>query len=164
MNRPMFFSQGVTLVELVISIVIISIAMIGVTSLFVTTTRSSADPMIRAQQLAIAQSYMDEIMMQDYMPGADFSDSGTCSSGSPVDSNRITYNDVDDYNGLSDSAALDQNGCAVTSLSHYSVAVTVALCSSCGTALNTASAKKIVVNVTHDNLGTLAITAYRTNY
>ncbi|MCU7834414.1 MAG: prepilin-type N-terminal cleavage/methylation domain-containing protein [gamma proteobacterium symbiont of Taylorina sp.] len=164
MNKTIFFSQGATLIELIISIVIISIAVMGVSSLFVTTTRSSADPMIRAQQLAIAQSYMDEIMMQAYTPIANFSATGSCTSGSPIDSNRIQYNDVDDYNGLSDSSALDQNGCAIASLSNYSVAVTVTLCSTCGTKLNASAAKKIVVNVSHSSQGALPMTAYRTNY
>ncbi len=154
-NAVKKYSDGVTLIELVVSIVIISIAIVGIMMLFIGTTRTSADPMIRAQALAIAQSYMDEIMMQPYV-----TDGAT--------SGRANYNEVDDYNAISAGSAIeDQFGNTIASLSAYTIAVDVSLCSAaaCGSALNSVSAKKIIVTVSNAGLGTaVPLSAYRTDY
>ena len=146
--------QGVTLIELVISIVIISIAVVGILSLFMGTSKTSADPMVRAQSLAIAQSYLEEIMMQPY-------------STDGATSGRANYNEVDDYNAITAGSSIeDQFGQAIVALSAYSAEVNVALCTAaCGSALNSVSAKKITVTISHSGLGTsLPLIAYRTDY
>ena len=56
-------SRGVTLVELMVFIVIVGIAMAGMFAAFDTITRGSADPQVRKQVLAIAESLMDEIAL-----------------------------------------------------------------------------------------------------
>ncbi|WP_198262972.1 prepilin-type N-terminal cleavage/methylation domain-containing protein [sulfur-oxidizing endosymbiont of Gigantopelta aegis] len=148
---------GVTLIELVISIVIISIAIAGVTALFIGTSTTSADPMVRAQQLAIAKSYIDEIMMQPYENLVDGATTG-----------RANYNEVDDYNAIiAGTAIADQYGNSISALSGYSVEVVVSLCtvSSCGNELDAVSAKKIIVSISHAGLNTtIPLTAYRTDY
>lgn len=148
-------SSGVTLIELIISIVIISIAITGIMMLFAGTTKTSADPMVRAQALAIAQSYMDEIIMQPW-----FNDGATIG--------RSHYNEIDDYNGItSGSAVEDQYGNPISSLAPYSVEVNVSVCStsSCGSQLSTVQAKKITVTVSHSKLGiNVPLTAYRAKY
>ncbi|MGK5061308.1 type IV pilus modification PilV family protein [Janthinobacterium sp. LB3P112] len=53
--------RGVTLIELVIFIVVVSIAVIGLLQIFARTTSSSADPQLRKQALAIAEAMLDEI-------------------------------------------------------------------------------------------------------
>ena len=146
--------QGVTLIELVISIVIISIVVAGIISVLTVTTKTSADPMVRAQALAIAQSYLEEIMMQPYATD------GTTSG-------RANYNEVDDYNAITAGSAIeDQFGNTITSLSAYDAEVNVALCTAaCGSALNNAAAKKITVTIRHSGLGiAVPLTAYRTDY
>ena len=161
--------SGVTLIELIVSIVIISIALGGILLLFVGTMKTSADPMVRAQGLAIAQSYMDEIMMQAYLPVANPVVNATCSDGDPPEkSNRATYNDVEDYHNLSDTGAHDQNGCLIDLLAGYAVSVqvisscTVALC---GAQMNAVNAKKITVTVSHPPTNfSIPISAYRTGY
>ncbi len=162
------FSYGVTLIELVISMVIISISILGVTSLFLGTTTTSADPMIRAQALAIAQSYMDEIMMQPYVPEVNTSATGSCSDGdAPEKSNRAKYNDISDYSGLNDVGAHDQQGCQIDSLEAYTVDVQINTCpnAACTASLNSNGMKKIQVTVSHAalNVGIPLIT-YRANY
>jgi MSHA pilin protein MshD len=154
MNKTLFpVSQGVTLIELIVSIVIISIAVSGIMSLYLGTSKSSADPMIRAQSLAIAQSYMDEIMMQAFV-----NPNGACPA--IPGATRSLYNDVCDYNNLSDSGAADQNGNLITALAAYHVAVAVVQNS-----LQGIDAKKITVIVTHSDIGTsVPLVAYRTNY
>ena len=53
--------RGVTLIELVIFIVVVSIAVVGLLQIFARTTSSSADPQLRKQALAIAEAMLDEI-------------------------------------------------------------------------------------------------------
>jgi len=49
------------LIELVIFIVVVSIAVVGLLQIFTRTTASSADPQLRKQALAIAEAMLDEI-------------------------------------------------------------------------------------------------------
>jgi MSHA pilin protein MshD len=57
---------GVTLVELVVFIVIISVALVGVLKVLDITNRGSADPLVRKQALSIAESLMLEIEQQPF--------------------------------------------------------------------------------------------------
>ena len=58
--------QGMTLIELIVFIVIVSVALAGVLTVLNVTTKSSADPMIRKQALAIAESILEEVMLQPF--------------------------------------------------------------------------------------------------
>jgi MSHA pilin protein MshD len=57
---------GVTLVELVIFIVIVSVALVGVLKILEITNRGSADPLIRKQALSIAESLLLEIQQHPF--------------------------------------------------------------------------------------------------
>ncbi|MGD0960699.1 MAG: prepilin-type N-terminal cleavage/methylation domain-containing protein [Methylomonas sp.] len=138
---------GVTLIELVLSILIISIAMIGMFSVVDITNRHSADPLIMHQATAIAESYMDEILQQNY--------SGT------VGGARANYNTVDNYNGLVNVGAQDQQGAAINGLSNYTVSVTV---SAPMTLTGGVLAKQITVNVAGPASTTITLTGYRASY
>lgn len=138
---------GVTLVELVLSIVIISISLVGIFSVINMTTGHSGDPIVTHQALAIAESYMDEILLQDY--------SGTAAAS------RANYNNVDNYNGLVDNGARDQAGNAIVGLSQYTVRVTV---NPPAVIVGGVSAKKIVVTVSGPGISGLSLTGYRASY
>ena len=58
--------RGFTLVELVIAMVVISIALSGVLMVMNYTTAHSADPMIQHQAVAIAEAYLEEILLKPY--------------------------------------------------------------------------------------------------
>lgn len=151
--------RGVTLIELVVSIVILSVATAGIMMVITQTTLSSADPMIREQATAIAQSYMEEILTQPLSnPG------GSEVNGPEAGEVRATYDDVWDYNGLNNNAgALDQNGAAVSGLSGYNIAVRVTN-ATLGPGAGSPAAR-IVVTVTYDGLANINIpvTSYRLN-
>ena len=68
MKKPLVPSSqsGVTLVELVVSIVVIAVGVTGVLMAIQFTTGHSADPMLQQQAVAIADSYMDEILLHSY--------------------------------------------------------------------------------------------------
>ncbi len=163
------FQRGVSLVELVVFIVIVSLSVAGILLVMNVTTRHSADPMIQEQALLIAESYMKEILMKRFY---DDDTNNVCPG--PEGGGRIAYDNVCDYNGLNDnSGARDQFGNAISGLERYNVAVTV---TNTGVTLgptvsqinNTGVIRvlRVDVTVTHDNVPDLSVplTGYRTHY
>jgi MSHA pilin protein MshD len=144
---------GTTLIELVIAIVIISIAASAILTVFTTTVGSSADPMIRHQAVAIAEAYLEEIALRSFadpeLPDGEAS--------------RDLYDDVDDYNGLVDAGARDQFGNALAGLGDYTVTVAVAASSALPSIAST-DLFLISVTITHAANIDFTISAYRANY
>lgn len=60
--------QGVTLIELIIAIVVLGIAAVGILTALGRTTLLNVDPLLRAQSLALAQSFMDEVNSKPFYP------------------------------------------------------------------------------------------------
>lgn len=58
--------RGITLIELIVFMVIVSVGLAGILSVLNLTTRHSADPMVRKQMLAIAEGLMDEVAAQPF--------------------------------------------------------------------------------------------------
>ena len=58
--------RGFTLIELTVFIVIVSVALAGVLTVLNVTAKSSADPMIRKQALAVAEAVLEEVMLQPF--------------------------------------------------------------------------------------------------
>jgi len=58
--------RGLTLIELIVFIVIVSVALAGVLTVLNVTTSRSADPMIRKQMLAVAEAMLEEVMSQPF--------------------------------------------------------------------------------------------------
>ena len=144
--------RGFTYIEVIIAIVIIGIAVAGVLSVMNLTVSRSADPMLQEQAVAIAEAYLEEIRTKA------FSDP----DGSEAGEGRATYDDVDDYNGLTDTGARDQNNQAIAGLGSYTVRVAVQ-----GENLNglgATNAKRIDVEVTHDPGIDITVSGYRANY
>jgi MSHA pilin protein MshD len=147
--------QGVTLIELIVVMVVISIALAGVMSVINFTTLHSADPMLRQQAIAIAEAYMEEITLKDYV---DPDDGTLCPT---KEGSRDRYDNVCDYNGLSDTGAADQTGVAIGGLGSYDVAVTVAAATF---GSPTVDGLKIEVTVTDSANESLTLTGYRADY
>lgn len=147
MTTPPNNQLGLTLVELILSMVIISIALMGILSVMNLTVKHSADPMVQHQAVAIAESYLEEILLQAYSGGSS--------------SQRADYDDVSDYQGLSDTGVRDQNGDSITGLSQYTITVSV---SAPMTLTDGVNAKKITVNVAGPNAISLNLVGYKTEY
>jgi len=92
------WQHGVTLIELIVFMVIVSTCVAGVLKVLEVTTRASADPLISKQALAIAESLLLEVEQQAF-----------------------TYCDPDDANAATASSAAscsnsqDKGGAALTS-------------------------------------------------
>lgn len=145
--------QGVSLIELVISIVILSIAVVGVLSALGTIAGRSADPMIREQSIAIAEAYLEEISLTQ------FAATGSCPAV-PGSGGRANFSHVCHYNGLADAIAVDQNG---NTIAGYSVIVAVNNSGNLG-GLAAAVTLRIDVNVTGPTNETFSLSGYRTDY
>lgn len=172
---------GFTLIEAVIAIVVLSIGAVSILAIILTNIRASGDPMLQEQANAIAQSYMEEVMLASFCDPNDFStdcpsdcSSAACSncSGSTVSGGgaetRASFDDICDYDGLTDSAgAVDKTGSLISGLTDYNVAVSVddgAVIN--GTSGASGRALSITVSVTHDAAPTVNVRlqSFRTNF
>jgi MSHA pilin protein MshD len=142
---------GVTLIELVISIVVVAIAASAVLGVLSRTAGHSADAMIVAQAVAIAESYLEEITLKPF----DDPD------GADGEGNRADFDDLDDYHGLVDAGARDQFGNPIAGLDGYTVSVAV-VGSGALTGVGAANAARVDVTVSHAPLVNLSLSGYRT--
>ena len=58
--------RGFSLIEVIVFIVVVSVALAGIASLFSTNVKNSAVPLIRERTISLAQSYMDEILAKQW--------------------------------------------------------------------------------------------------
>jgi MSHA pilin protein MshD len=149
MTRP--GQRGFTLIELIIFIVVISAGLAGILSVMNTVVKSSADPMVRKQTIAIAESLLEEILLKEYANPAG-GDTGTV---------RALFDDVDQYAGYNTTTGItDPLGVAVASLSNYNIAPSVTVGT---TTIGTLTVKKVTVSVTGPQ-GVIRLSGYRGNY
>ena len=146
---------GFTLVELIVSVLIISVAVMGVLMAINVTIRHSADPAITQQAIAIAESYLQEISGKDFpiLP---------CPAPS---GGRGTYTNICNYYSLASGAPTDQTGTVIPALSSYTVAVNVDRTAAVlGSLTAGTQVVRIDVSVSHSSMQTMTFSAYRTNY
>ncbi len=154
-----------TLVELVVSVVVIAIAVAGVLLVISHTTRRSADPMVRHQAVAVAQSYLEEILLEAF-EDPDGGGNVCPAVGAEAGESRGEFDDVDDYDGLSDAGARDQGDNPVAGLGGYTVDVTVT-CAALGTgpdAVPASDAKRVEVRVRNPPEIDLRLSGYRARF
>ena len=146
-----------TLIEIIVTIIVIGISATALLSVFGSMIRGSADPVIQQQATTIAEAYMEEIMLRAF-EDPQIAESGAAEAGET----RPNYDDVQDYNSLGTNQVRDQNNNPVAALSAYGVTVVVA-----GDALNTvpaAAAMRVDVTVTHPAIADILLSGYRTRY
>jgi len=147
--RHQLKQSGASLVELILTIVIISVALTGILSLVNQTVSHSADPMVQRQAIAIAESYLEEIML---LPVTAITDTSVVGS-------RSTFDNIADYHGLSDAGATDQNSKLIPGLLHYTIEVTVS-----DQIHASVSMKAVTVSVSPLGTDTISLTGYRADY
>jgi MSHA pilin protein MshD len=59
-------SSGFTLIEMIITIVVISVGLAGVLLTFQTVVKSSADPLVTKQMISIAEAQMESVMLEEF--------------------------------------------------------------------------------------------------
>ena len=144
--------QGATLIELVVSIVVVAVAVTSVLGLLTSNVGRSADAMVLEQAVSLAEAYLEEIALKPYADP----------DGADGESSRAAFDDVDDYHGLVDVGARDQFGNAIAALGAYTVAVSVTP-SAALPSVPPADAARIEVTVAHPAAAVdISLTAYKT--
>lgn len=170
---------GVTLVELVISIIILSIAMVALMNAFSVNMQNSADPLWRNKTLKLAQLYLDEILAKNY-------DHNTPVGGMPVivapscvlgpdtvagtAETRENFNDVDDYHGINNEVPVSIISPLDISYNNYRVSVDVMCVGDDVGAVDkdnapdSNQAKKIIVTITPPGQAAIPFSVYKANF
>lgn len=180
--------RGVSLIELIMFIVIVSVALAGILLVMNTTTRGSADPLVHKQALAIAESLLEEVELMPFTicdpddPNAATGVGCTVlesTMGPEAGETRYSppaFDNVNDYNGCQLNAgvanACDSTGSGgirdvtntviSTALNGYSATVTVAGQSVGGIAA--AESLLITVSVTGPDGLPVVVEGVRTRY
>ena len=159
--------KGVTLIEMVITIVILGIALSALISSLSSGISQSATPLWESRSLELTQAYLDEILAMKFdgtQPLGGGVVSGVCAISTDGQS-RANFDDVDDYDGLNDSPPqLIESSLDMSTYSDFSVLVSVS-CS--GTELNLsddAFAKRIVVTVNVPGGQSRSVAVYKGNF
>lgn len=98
--------RGVSLIELIVFMVVVSIAFAALISVYVQSARNNVDPIIQVRLLEAAQSKLDEVMALKYDEETPTGGVPACGmSGSPActDIPDGNMNDVDDFDGFDDA-------------------------------------------------------------
>lgn len=143
-NRRTLLQRGFTLIEVIIFIVVVGAGLAGILAVSTNAVKGSADPMVRKQAMALADSILEEILQKEFADP----------DGVGGETTRATMDDVADYNGATKTLFTDWPA----SLGSYDVAITVTAMTLGGVA-----AQRVVVTVTGGN-NTIAMTGYRTQY
>ncbi|MFO7530450.1 MAG: type II secretion system protein [Marinobacter sp.] len=165
----MKWQLGVTLVELIITIIVLGVAIAGVVGAFSVISGRSADPLNQTRAITLSQLYMDEILTRYYdestpvgggkVPSGDVD----CTTAGPDGETRPTYDDADDYDGLSDSPPKDGEGNDLSGYGGFAVTVAVA-CAGSEVGVAEQEAKRIDITITDPSGQDWLFTAYRANF
>jgi len=151
-----------TLVELVMFIVIVSVGLAGTLLVMDRVTRSNADPVVRKQAIAVAEAMLEEVLLKDF--AGDCPDGLTCAANTPSD--RPNYATVDHYNGWNQTGvqSLTAPTTNIVGLGTYTVQVAVAATALGDIPAGSGDAKRITVTVTPTQGEPVTIDGYRSRY
>jgi len=176
-------ARGLTLVELIVSITVIAAGVAGILVVLNVAVRSSADPLIQKQALAVAESLLEEIQLMPFTYcDPDDANAGTATGtagcatavegiGAEAGEARnptgpeTPFDNVNDYQGFSMAGVVDIAGAAISGLAAYSASVTVAQQALNGPpAVPAAESLLITVTVTGPGSTSVQLSGYRTRH
>ena len=145
--------SGFSLIELIICIVILSIALTGVMSAITYANLYSGDPLRRQQAVTLAQAKMEEILVRN------FYDSDVPNVSCPPNDGFL--DNICDFNGYTETPAAPLDG--------YTMTVSVVDTDNLGTGAtqilgSNNDVLRVDVTVTYDAGETVTLSAYRTSY
>ncbi|TXR54225.1 prepilin-type N-terminal cleavage/methylation domain-containing protein [Reinekea thalattae] len=172
---------GLTLIELIIAIVIISIAAVAISATLGRQVLFNVDPMLQSQAQLLARSYLQEVSskaffdpsndprLQSGLTQAEVSAALLDQSQSASSNNRSTWDNLYEYHDYSDNIR-DINGNLITELAAYQVAIDIDV--SAGLTLDTlsnsstcpATIARIDISVTDPSNQVTRLSGYRTAY
>jgi MSHA pilin protein MshD len=178
-----------SLIEVVVFIIVLGIAFAGLTILYNQVSKTSVDPMIRKQALALASSLLEEVELQAYTV-CDPDDSSVYTATTPPPAGCATFegigveggetrygnprfDNVSDYDNFRmgrlqpDPDIKTADGTLIGALADYSVVVSVAqiAANELGASIPDTEGLRIRVTATHVPTGTsVTLQGYRVRY
>lgn len=178
MNQPVV-ERGFSIIEVIVTIVIISIALTAAIASWGNIAKHSSDVMWQTRVSYLGQAYLEEILSRRYDETTPVGGSPICnpctaevSFGPEGSETRETYDDVDDYHGLNENAvglfnAVVTSG-GISSYRNYQVSVEVSYVGSSYFSVSDNSlVKQVIVTVTppgNTGQGAVKFSALRGNY
>ncbi|MFL6709161.1 MAG: type II secretion system protein [Massilia sp.] len=178
--------RGVTLVELVLFIVVVSVAVAGILQVLQSSTAASADPLRRKQALMIAEALLEEVQLAQYTfcdPASPDASTATSTAACTIperfgqeSAGSRPYDNVNDYAAAANTpiaafnaggVLADANGVPMA-VNGYSASLTLIpeslgdIASNAG-AVDVGEVLRISVTVSYDNQK-LVLDGYRTRY
>lgn len=157
--------RGLTLIELIMFIVIVSVGLAGILLVINTVVKSSADPVVRKQSIAMADAVLEEVLLKAYQNpatgGYDTTIPANCATP-----DRSLIDDVSDY------TCFDGSTTAKKILGSQMIASATgplpdtfwAKVEVTAVTVSGASMKKVTVTVTDPSNAVYALSGYRGNY
>ena len=175
-------ARGFTLVELVLFIAIVGIAVAGVLGAYAHAARDSADPVVKKQALAIAESLLEEIQQMPFTfcdpddpQAATAASAAACATAEAIGpeagetrySAATPFDNVNDYHGYNTATEVppgvkDITGNPIAGIGLYNAAVSVAPAALPG--VPAGGSLLITVNVTAPGNVSVTVDGYRTRY
>lgn len=153
--------HGFSLIEVIVFIMVVSVALVGVLSVMNLTTQRSADPLVRKQAIAVAESMLEEVSLHDFAkPTGGF-------PGPYTQANRESFDSIGDYNNFTTAGVFPiDSPTAISGLTGYTVLVTVTptILGPATSQIAAASSSLITVSVTGPDAVTVNVSGYRTAY
>ncbi|MGV8992248.1 MAG: type IV pilus modification PilV family protein [Thiobacillus sp.] len=181
--------RGLSMIELLVFIVIVGIAVTGMLSVYSSVTKTSANPMLQKQALAVAESLLDEVLSKPYTycdpddAQADTAISATigptgCATtteagiGSEALENRYStttpFDNVNDYDGYfmdsSTAGIRDLSDTAIQGLGAYRALIGVGNSPAIFNGVPANETLIVTVTVTGPDNRPVTLTGYRTRY
>jgi MSHA pilin protein MshD len=149
---------GFTLPELLLLIVVFAIGLAGILVVFNTVVAGSADPMVRKQAMAIAESMVEEVLAQPFAVNG-------AAPGVKNQTTRASFDDVRDYDGFATSGIyrIEDGTTRIAGLENYNVAVTVTQAAPAGSGVPSTASLLVTVNVTGPHTS-YALSGYKLDY
>lgn len=171
---------GLSLVDLLMFIVIVSVGIAGILSVMNLVTSNSADPMLRKQAVAIAESMLEEITLHQFTycdpddrKAGEATQTSDCNTvqgfAKTAGEDRIgapgtPFDNVGDYAGFTMKPIVDIAGDAVAGLGAFQVDVTVGPPSVVIPGVAASEVAEIAVQVTGPGGTDVTLTGYRFRY
>ena len=172
--------HGLSLIELVIFVVVVSAALAGVLRIFVQAGASSADPQLQRQALSIAESLLQEVQLMPFTfcdPDDANLETATSSAGCAALSESLgpeagetrfttpQFDNVNDYHGYAMNAGIvDISNTPVPGLADYSASVTVVPATLGSITAGSADALLISVTVNGPHAIQVNLSGYRSRH
>lgn len=167
------------MIELLMFISILAIALAAMLRVFVQATTASADPVLRRQALAIAESLLEEVQLMPFSfcdsedPAVETATSPTdCAGGAEVmgpDAGESrtglpSFDHVNDYHGFAMTGITDLTGTTVAGLGAYAASVSVGAATLHTLAAAGGDALRIDVTVTGPAGVSVTLSGYRSRH